>query len=261
MELNKSLAELTGVVIGDGNIWTDGKSCRVDINGDPKFDTKYFDFLSRIIEREFDGKTRFQVRPHELVLRTNSKRVFDFLTKELGLPYGAGKGKKVTIPTRILFSNWSVLSCCIRGIADTDGSLFFAKKKGYRDDYPSIEISTTSEALAEDLKKILESKAFRVGFRKQVREKWGWSTRYIISLYGEKMLEKWMKEIGFSNPRRIQKFCTWKKPNKAKHQKLRRCGGNSAIWGGESLQTEMGVRVKPGPKVSDLTEPAHEGQN
>ena len=212
MELNESLAELTGVVIGDGNLWTDGKShYRVCINGDPRLDKEYFSFLSKIIETEFDRKAWLQVRPHELVLNTSSKKVFDFLTRELGIPHGAGKGKKVTIPAKILSSNWSILSRCIRGIADTDGSLFFAKKKGYRDDYPSIEISTTSRKLAENLKEILELKAFRIGFRKQVRKKWGWNTRYIISLYGDRMLEKWMKEIGFSNPRYMQKYSTWKK--------------------------------------------------
>lgn len=190
MELNESLAELTGVVIGDGNLWTDGKyRYRVDINGDPKLDREYFNFLSTIIQTMFNRKTWLQVRPHELVLRTQSKKVFDFLTKELGLPYGDGKGRKVIIPTKILSSNWKILRCCIRGIADTDGSLFFAKKEGYRDDYPTIEISTTSRGLAEDLKRILKSRTFRIGSRKQVREKWGWNTRYIISLNGEGMLK------------------------------------------------------------------------
>ena len=211
MEVSEALAELTGAVIGDGNLWTDGKSrYRVCINGDPKLDREYFGLLSKIIETEFDRKTWLQVRSHELVLITFSKKVFDFLTRALGLPHGAGKGKKVTISAKILSSNWRILSCCVRGIADTDGSLFFAKKKGYREDYPSIEISTTSGDLAENLKEILELRGFRVSFRKQDRKKWGWNTRYIISLYGDKMLRKWMDEIGFSNSRHYRRYQLWK---------------------------------------------------
>lgn len=208
-ELDSSISEFVGAVIGDGNIWTDGKyRYRVDINGNLELDRKYLIYLSEIIEREFNRKTSLRNRPDKLVLRTTSKKVFDFLTKTLELPFRAGKGKKVMIPVEIISSSWDVTKCCIRGIADTDGSLFFSKK-GYRDDYPSIEISTTSKNLAIQLKKILTSRAFRVGFRKQIRRK-GWNTRYIISINGEVMLEKWMREIGFSNPRQYQKYEKWK---------------------------------------------------
>ena len=212
--LNELLSEFTGAVIGDGNLWTDGKyRYRVDINGHPTLDREYHTYLSEIIKMEFNRKPWVQIRPHELVLRTQSKIVFDFLTKELGLPYGFGKGKKVTIPDKIFFSDWDILKCCIRGIADTDGSLFFARKKNYRDDYPSIEISTTSKNLAIQIKDVLISKGFRVGFRKQVPTEEKWNTRYIISLNGEKMLEKWMIEIGFSNPRQYRKYQSWKAKN------------------------------------------------
>ena len=241
--LNELLSEFTGAVIGDGNLWTDDKyRYRVDINGHPILDREYHNYLSEIIKTEFDKKPRVQIRPHELVLRTQSKKVFDFLTKELGLPYGAGKGKKVTIPTKIFFSEWNILKRCIRGIADTDGSVFFAKKKNYRNDYPSIEISTTSKNLAIQIKEILTSNGFRVGFRKQIPIKKEWNTRYIISLNGEKMLEKWMTEIGSSNPRHYRKYQAWKAKNT------------------HVVKIKTAGVTQPG-RVSDLVEVTREGQN
>ncbi len=243
LSMNERLSELVGAIIGDGNLWTDGEyRYRVDINGHPTLDGEYHYYLSKIIRAEFDRKTGTQIRPHELVLRTQSKKVFDFLTKELGLPYGFGKGKKVTIPDKIFLSDWNILKCCIRGIADTDGSLFFARKKNYRDDYPSIEISTTSKNLAIQMKEVLISKGFRVGFRKQVPIEEKWNTRYIISLNGEKMLEKWMIEICFSNPRHYRKYQAWKAKNT------------------HVVKNKTAGVTQPG-RVSDFVEVTREGQN
>ena len=86
----------------------------------------------------------------KLVLRIQSKKIFEFFTQRLNLPHGKGKGQKVRIPPEVLSSKWKIIARCIRGIVDTDGSLFFAKKKGCKERYPSIEISTTSEGFKKE---------------------------------------------------------------------------------------------------------------
>ncbi|MEW6222116.1 MAG: LAGLIDADG family homing endonuclease [Candidatus Hadarchaeota archaeon] len=103
-------------------------------------------------------------------------------TEKLGLPYGRGKGKKVTIPKKFYIS-WNILRGCIRGIADTDGCFSLAKSRSGRY-YPSIQISTTSVKLAEQLTKILEKRGFSVYFRKQLRKEKTWNTRFMLDCPG-----------------------------------------------------------------------------
>jgi len=111
------------------------------------------------------------------------------------------KGENIFIP-EIIRSNTSLRNDCIRGITDTDGSLFLANK-GYRNDYPTIEISTTSKKLAIQIKTIL-SKNFRIGFRKFKAQ--NYRMIYRISINGDKMVQKWVKLIGFSNTRNIKRY-------------------------------------------------------
>ena len=248
MELNELLGELTGVVIGDGNLWRDSRHYRIDINGHPKLDKEYYDYLRKIVRKLFDREpyVRIRKRTGSIQFRICSKEAFMLLTEELGLPYGRGKGKKVILPEKF-YSSWGVLRRCIRGIADTDGCFSLAKRVSNRF-YPSIQISTTSANLAIQLREILIKRGFCANLRKQTREKEGWNTRYWVILNGAEMVEKWMKEIGFSNPRHIRKYDTWKKGEgreketfKVEHQNLDGAEVTQP-FGGESLQTEMGDR-------------------
>lgn len=202
--MNKEIAELVGAIIGDGNLWTDGRHYRVELTGDPKLDVIYYQYLAKIIVKEFNENPRFKVRQRGLRLRVCSKIFFKFLAVKLGIPVGSGKAKSVKIPREIVSSSWSTTSKCIRGISDSDGS-FFLCNKGYRNDYPTIEITTTSKHLAQQLEKILTGKDFRVGF-----SSWNplgeWNIRYVISINGDEMLKKWVREIGFSNPRHYRKL-------------------------------------------------------
>ena len=202
--LNENKSEFVGAVIGDGNLWTDNRHYRVEMTGDPELDGRYYDYLTGIIQREFNKNPSRRIRQKGLRLRICSKGLFTYLTEKLGLPYGSKKGRKVKIPEEIAASDWSIKSKCIRGIADTDGSLFISEK-GNCQNYPNIEITTTSGRLSEQLKEILENQGFRVGLRIWEHEE-DWSTRYVVSINGGEMVKKWMKRIGFSNSRHYKKI-------------------------------------------------------
>jgi len=105
---------------------------------------------------------------------------------------------------QILEEGWDYVKWTIRGIMDTDGTLFFSKKTYRLPVYPTLEIRTHSRKLALQITGVLQQNGFRV--RPRGNEKRG----YHVALYGKKMLEKWVKEIGFSNQRHINRLLRYK---------------------------------------------------
>ena len=118
----------------------------------------------------------------------------------MGIPVGEGKSLSVEIPRLIIEKGWDYSRWTIRGIMNTDGTLFFSKKTYKQPIYPTLEIRTHSIRLASQITKILGRNGFRARLRGN--EKRG----YHVALYGKKMLEKWIEEIGFSNKRHSDKL-------------------------------------------------------
>lgn len=145
------------------------------------------------------GPYLLKVRERGLRFRLQSKHAFDIFI-ELGIPAGKGKFSKAKIPKQIVAKGWNCVKWAIRGIADTDGTLFFSKKTYKSCIYPTIEIRTCSRELALQITKILRQRDFRARLRGN--EKIG----FHVALYGYKMLRKWVNEIGFSNIRHISKL-------------------------------------------------------
>lgn len=138
-----------------------------------------------------------------------SKEAFFYLTNELEMPWGHKKGENIIIPSKIINRGKPYIRACLRGIFDTDGSLFYANKKGVKK-YPTIEISTISYNLANQLKNILLADGFRVKFRIQNRTKLGFRVRYILSLNGKREVALWTNKIGSNNPRHSLKMLSIK---------------------------------------------------
>ncbi len=199
IEITSELCELAGAIIGNGNLWTDGSRYRIEITGHPQLDKEYFNYLAQISRRLFK-KEPYPLRVHQRGLRwrLQSKVAYSFLV-ELGLPAGKGKAHKVMIPSIIIQKGWEYTKWTLRGIMDTDGTLFFSKKTYANSNYPTIELRTCSTKLADQLENILLNQNFRA--RKRGNKKEG----FHVALYGREMLRKWMVEIGFSNSRHANK--------------------------------------------------------
>jgi hypothetical protein len=150
-----------------------------------------------LIKQVWNKDARIFIGGRGIRIVVNSKSVFTQLVEEYHIPVGEGKCAKVTIPQSIE-QDWNLAKHTIRGIVDTDGSIFVADKPG-SPKYPSIEITTCSFALATQLKELLSTHGFRVA------NIWGYQRAnvrlsYKVALNGYKNLERWLQEIGFSNP-------------------------------------------------------------
>lgn len=203
IELNEKLAEFIGIVIGDG--FLDGKfgHYNIGIVGDPIKDKEYFDCIKELIKSVCNKEVRIVHRYRGLRITFGCKELFLELTQKYNLPIGEGKCEKVVIPD-IIANDWNLVKHTIRGIVDTDGSVFGANKPGSLQ-YPSIEITTSSIALAEQIKSILTKQRFRVAKIWKYKSKNSSIPSYKVPLNGYKNLQSWSRWIGFSNSTKSRK--------------------------------------------------------
>ncbi len=200
MKITPGTAELIGAIIGDGYIYRKNRKYQIGIVGNPITDKEYLEKLKELILKEWEKEVKIKLRSGALRIVFDSKEICEFLIKDLNMFHGKGKCQNTTIPQEI-YENWDLAKNAIRGIADTDGSVFVSKKPGI-EKYPCIEITTTSKNLLNQLKELLISKEFRVTTRIEKRKNPNPNAlpSYKLALNGKKNLKKWIEKISFSNP-------------------------------------------------------------
>jgi len=207
MELNEGVAELIGALLGDGYIYQKNRKYQIGFVGSPLTDKEYFELLKRLILTEWNKEAKIKFRERGLRMVINSKEICNFLINDLEIPHGEGKCEKIKIPNKLL-DDWKLTKCVIRGLVDTDGSVFVARKPGV-EKYPSIEITTTSKELAYQLREILIKQGFRVANIWESKSKTSRRIVYRVPLNGKENIKKWINEIGFSNPYKMNQALSY----------------------------------------------------
>jgi intein/homing endonuclease len=202
MKISKEKAELIGAIIGDGFLHQHKNSRRIGLVGSPQTDREYFEVIKDLIRKVWDKEVKIVERERGLRITFGSKLVFNELI-DLGIPKGKEKCSKVTIP-KVIREDWNLARHTIRGITDTDGSVFTSNKPG-SPNYPSIEITTSSNNLAVQLKELLEEQGFRVGKIWSYKSKLSKLRTYKVGLNGKKNVKMWLKQISFSNPYKLKR--------------------------------------------------------
>jgi len=203
---SKDLAELFGIILGDGHIdkIIRGKKTRcycITIAGDSRDDKDYLEnYVNTLFEILFKekGKISYSKFSNSLFLKIYGKRLVEFFIKR-GLENGNKKINRQSIPDWI-FSNKEYLKNCLRGLIDTDGSIHYISKSN-----KNIRISYTSYIPAL-LNKV------RLSFILL-----GFNPSKIISgkqifLSKKEDIFRYMKIIGFGNQKHLKRF-----------KKLKRC--------------------------------------
>lgn len=133
-------------------------------------------------------------------LRLRSKGAFYFLEKT---GFVKGRKEQIGIPEWIRKNN-EYMTCFIRGLFDTNGSLALKKKN-----YPVISISSKSKTLILLVHTWLTNKGFSSCFSKETKKDKRndvVTQLYRVELNGKKKLKKWIELIGFSNNKHIKKM-------------------------------------------------------
>ncbi|MBR9692090.1 hypothetical protein GOV06_04875 [Candidatus Woesearchaeota archaeon] len=205
-KINKELCEFYGILIGDGCIsrfQSQGKTHHaIRIDGNSITDHKYYtDHLRPLIWKIFQRKVMVKHRKvgNCIFLMFEYKDLALFLKKSFNYPFG--KKGEITISKNLL-TNKNFLFSILRGLFDTDGSLYFTKNNSEKRFYPIIEISTHSKALLKQLYSLFTELKFNVVIS---------HFQDSIKLHGKENLIKFMRLIGSSHPDKISKFDFWKR--------------------------------------------------
>lgn len=191
---SERIAELIGAILGDGNIY-DKRPKYVELCGHPSNDSKYFErVLLPIVNSEINRRPKLFIRDGGLRFRINCKCFVEWL-KEKGVPAGEAKAM-ATIPDFIV-RNQKLLTCCIRGVFDTDGSIYFDMRAAYARPYPRIDLHMTNYELLKQMTKLLDDFGIVHCFAK---------SKGSIITAGENPLKQFLVKIGFSNPHHISRI-------------------------------------------------------
>ncbi len=222
-QLTKELAELIGIIIGDGHIsinhgfLSNGDGyVRYNINIAGNSDEEqYLKYVMNLFNSLFNLKLVYKKVPDSksAILRIHSKGLVQFLNEICEIPLGR-KTDIVFIPEIVKNSNEDIKYAFLRGLADTDFSVCFKNRTGKGHNYPVIKGSFKSRILIQNLENLFKELDFKycVCYDQERPDK-RFSTTTIHSIYlnGTNNSEKWMDKIGFSNSKFQRKVEKWQK--------------------------------------------------
>lgn len=189
--------ELIGATLGDGNIY-DKRPYYVEYTGDPVKDRYYFrNVLLPIVIDETGKNPRLFVRDLGLRFRIFCKDFVEWL-KSMGIPAGEAKG--MAKAPEFVTSNKSLMKRCVRGVHDTDGSVYFDMRPAYKRPYPRIELHMKNIKLVSQVSEFFGDVGITHSY---VRSKNSLETS------GEDALRDFLREVGFSNLHHINRIAKY----------------------------------------------------
>lgn len=201
---SEDLSEFLGIIAGDGSFFNKDRVHQIGITLNLTEDKEYANHVITLI------KNLFNIQPYVLsrqkynayFISIHSKAIADLLVLQ-NFPNGNKKGKLV-IPNWIL--NKNKFTCAfLRGLMDTDGSVFFAKRGTYKQNkYPVLEIKCSDKNFIEQITNAMKIMGL-VSIKRECKD-----GGFKMQLNGQKQFEIWLKRIGFSNFKHTSKYLVWK---------------------------------------------------
>jgi hypothetical protein len=191
------LAELTGIILGDGGI----TYRQVTITLHRFDDTDFVTYVRDLFCKLFNVEPSIYERRGEMALSIVVSRteLVHFLIN-MGLKIGGKVRQQVDIPQWIKLSD-DFTKFCLRGLFDTDGC-FYIDRHHYKDKvYLNCGMNFTNRSLP--ILNFFKAKLERFGFHPTR------NTKFSISLRVEKDIVKYFEKIGSSNSKHTKKFTAY----------------------------------------------------
>lgn len=211
--MNERLAEFVGAMIGDGclsviNSKTEKRHRKeARLTGNLQHDCAYYEEIIRPTVQEFGINGYLQKRPkRNCVYFVMGAPVFDFLAS-LGFPIG--KKYDLKIPD-IIFYDRNFSRACVRGIFNTDGSIYRRYSKRYQNhpryyDYFVIQFKMNSLTVIEQIKEILSS--FGINTNNIIAE----SSAFVLRITNQQDIAKFMNTVQPSSKYHVERYLNSRK--------------------------------------------------
>ncbi|MEK6948261.1 MAG: LAGLIDADG family homing endonuclease [Nanoarchaeota archaeon] len=192
------LAEFVGIMLGDGNIYCSKEKgvYQIKVTNNSETDKEYLlNYVRPLAKKLFgvDGTISFDKNRKGINLRIAGIELFKFLLS-IGLVEGDKIINEVTIPKWVKENN-VLLIACLRGLFDTDGTIFQANKIRYPKRL-NIGFKNNNKKLLFEVRDSLISLGFHPTNTK----------RNAIFLCRSNEIKLFMKNIGFSNIKHSSKY-------------------------------------------------------
>jgi DNA-binding transcriptional regulator WhiA len=200
--VNEMLAEETGIHIGDGSMNYYQGHGLYSLRGNKITDRKFYEIhIKKIFETLYGANIRLREWKDVYGFQIASDKLIKFKNEIIGLPLG--KKVNISIPQSLVKNNKLAIAC-VRGVFDTDGCIYIENKKGKP--YPRIEIATTSEILAKQMKEIVNRNGIKCSLWKETYNNKKWKPKFMISIKGYNNFKLWYEVFGSSHPKNKEKF-------------------------------------------------------
>ena len=193
-DYSDDLAEFIGIMLGDGGI----SRSQITVTLGYTTDKTYVPFVISVVHKLFKTQPslyRSLTRDAIRIRASGVNLVKNLLT--LGLVQGDKIKQQFDIPSWIL-ERESYVKACIRGMIDTDGCVHRkVRRESNGTEYRSIGITfcSASRPLQISFIKLFNTLGFRVAISGRT-----------IYLCGKEQVKRYVKEIGFSNPKHLGRY-------------------------------------------------------
>lgn len=188
------LAEFVGILMGDGGM----SKYQLIVTLHAHDDKEYGLFVADLIEKLFSVPV--SILPRKDVQATDHvvsrKELVEFCVNDLGLRIGNKLSMPLTIPSWIK-ANKQFTKACVRGLFDTDGSVYphsyLVKGKKYV--YKKICFTSASPQLVKEVVEFLEGEGITTScFGRNVR------------IENQTSVRLYLRKIGFHNPKHLKRL-------------------------------------------------------
>lgn len=209
--LTEELAEEAGIFAGDGSLNIYSRNHRIVIAGNRVEDAQYYkETVLPLLLRVYNASPKLVFWSEGTIgVYLTSRAIGSFKNRVLGFPLGPKK--HIQVPPAILKSSKKMRAAFIRGLFDTDGTLYFEGKYGKKPYYSRIQITNTSKELVEQVFEMLTSMGFTPSVNIKNKRRKRWRLAYDICIRGKTATHKWFKDIGSSHEKTQLKYALWKK--------------------------------------------------
>lgn len=187
------LAEFIGIMMGDGGI----SNYQVIITLHHIDDLAYSKFVANLMKKLFKVTPSIYHSPENSVndIVISRKELVRYLHK-LGLPIGNKVRQRFDIPEWIK-RNQKFAIACLRGLVDTDGSIFTHRYrvKGTWYAYKKLSFTSASEPLRQSVQALLRE----LGFHSRI-------TNHDVRLDSVEDMKQYFSHIGSHNPKHLRRY-------------------------------------------------------